>query len=202
MGDSNLVLRDAVIAIRTALKQRGFSRKGTNFFRKLDNGNTILLSLQKSIKSSPAEALVTINYGVYSARIGEKLSGCAVSAFDVGQAHWRKRLVEAGGEKWVSVKATDAAEERAQFIVAAIDAILADLLGYSTDEALCALWLYGSSPGVGNMQRLLYLAVLINEIGPSDRLPSVVRELRSLVVGTIHERLVERQLATAGVRLL
>jgi hypothetical protein len=39
---------------------------------------------------------MTVNYGVYSARIGSRLEEDPSSALDVMKAHWRKRLTEGG----------------------------------------------------------------------------------------------------------
>jgi hypothetical protein len=82
-----------------------------------------------------------------------------------------------------------------------LEAVLPELIAHSTDEALRDEWLSGLSPGIGKMQRLLYLAVLVHEIGRSEKLGSVVEELRRLVSGGVHEVLVERQLTAADIRV-
>ena len=51
------------------------------------------------------------------------------------------------------------------------------------------------------MQRLLFLAIVLNEIGPSERLGGVVRELRDLVSGSVYEALMDGRLAREGVRV-
>jgi Domain of unknown function (DUF4304) len=198
---SDRALRDALAVVRRRLKARGFTAKGMTFYQRVDGGNTIMVSLQKSVESFAAEAKIVINYGVYSARLGERLQSDPSSAVDIWKAHWRKRLTENGREKWLFVNATNDAEDQAQVILAAFESILPDLLDHSTDETLRRSWLSGVSPGITNMQRLLFLAILINEQGPAEQLTAVVAELRSLVSGTVHERFVERQLATAAVRV-
>jgi hypothetical protein len=99
------------------------------------------------------------------------------------------------------VKVTDSVEESATIIRGALEGVLAELVEHSTDEALRSEWLSGSSPGIGNMQRLLFGAILVNEIGPSEKLGGVIRELRGLVSGSVHEGLVEGRLARASVRV-
>jgi hypothetical protein len=111
--NSSAVLKDALIAVRRALKERGFSVNGMTFHRKMNDGNTIVLSLQKSVKSSPAETEVTLNYGVYSTRVGSRLQEDPSGALDVSQAHRRKRLTEGEREKWLRVKAADSPDETA-----------------------------------------------------------------------------------------
>jgi hypothetical protein len=199
--ESGVALKNALVAVRQALKAQGFSAKGTTFYRKTHGGNTVVLSVQKSVKSSPAEAEVTLNYGAYSARLGSRLHDDASSALDITRAHWRKRLREDGREKWLHVKATDAADAAGRVILAAVEGLLPEVLEHASDEALRDEWLAGSSPGLTDMQRLLFAAILVNEIGPAERLPTVIGELRHLVAGSIHQGLVEGQLTRAGVCL-
>lgn len=194
-------MREILVVVRRALKERGFSARGKTFFRKADSGNTLVLSIQKSVKSTSARSLVTTNYGVYSGCIARKLKQETGAALDVSAAHWRKRLTEGGREKWLRLRVTDPVDESATAILRSLEGVLAELEEHSTDEALRDEWLTSSSPGIGRMQRLLYLAVLLTEIGPAEKLRAVVAELRSLVAGGVHEGLVERQLADADIRV-
>jgi hypothetical protein len=199
--DSGSVLRAALVVMRKALKGRGFSAKGPTFHRRVADGNVIGLAVQRSVKSTAAEAEVTLNYGVYSARIGSRLQEDPSSALDLGSAHWQRRLRENGREKWLHVKSVDSPDEVARMLLNAVETLLPDLLDHSTDEALRSDWLSGSAPGLTAMQRLLFGAILVNEIGPADRLRDTVEELRRLVAGSVHQGLVEGQLERAGVRL-
>jgi len=156
MGSGAEVLKAALVEVRRALKQRGFSAKGTIFYRRADDGNTVVLSAQKSVKSSPANAEVTLNYGVYSARLGDRLQDDPSSALDVTKAHWRKRLAEGGREKWLHVRATDSAAGAGKVILDTVEGVLLALLEHASDEALRDEWLSGSSPGLTDMQRLLF----------------------------------------------
>ena len=199
--ESGVVVKEALVVVRRPLKERGFVVKGTSFHREMDDGNIVMVSLQKSTKSTPVESEVTLNYGVYSARLGSRLQDDPSSALDVMKAHWRKRLTEDGRERWLHVKASDSADKSAQVILDAVEGVLPDLLEHATDEALRNEWISGSSPGLGKMQRLLFAAILVNETGPAEKLDNVIGELRDLVAGGVHEGLVERQLARAGVRV-
>jgi hypothetical protein len=194
------VLKEALAGVRRTLRENGFSAKGTTFHRKASDGNTMLMSIQRSVESNAAETLVTVNYGVYSARIGKKRQDEASAALNVWEAHWRERLSEGGAEKWMHVESTDSPPEIGMALVRAVNGVLPDLLAHSTDEALRDEWLSGRSPGLGKMQRLLFLAILVHEIGPREKLGGVLAELRKTVEGGIHERLVEFDLALAGVR--
>src|SRR5262249_54872076 len=160
-----------------------------------------LLSVQKSQTSSAAESRLAINYGTYSKRIGVALRDPASYEIALDRSHWRKRFSEGGREKWLSVKGSDAVEQSAGSILQGVAIVLPELRDHSTDEALRDEWLSGVSPGIVEMKRLLYLAILINEIGHKERLESVVADLRALVSGGVHESLIERQLTDAGLRV-
>jgi hypothetical protein len=199
--NSGSVLNAALINVRRALKERGFVAKRNSFHRRTEAGNTLLLSIQKSVSSSATDTQVALNYGVYSARIGSRLQDEPKAALDVSRAHWSKRFTEGGREKWLHVKATDSADETARVLLDAVEGLLPDWLEHATDEALRDEWLSGSSPGLVKMSRLLFAAILVNAIGPAERLNDVVGELRKLVADGIHQGRVERLLETAGVRV-
>lgn len=199
--DAGAVLNDALVLVRRAMKERSFAAKGNSFFRRTEGGNTMVLGVQRSLQSSRAAVLVTLNYGVYSARVGMGLQEDPESARDVWQAHWRRRLADDGRERWLSVDAAVTANACAESLLAAIDEILPALVAHSTDETLRDEWLSGMSPGLTNSQRLLYAAILVNELGPAERLPGILSELRGIVAGGVHEGLIERRLERAGVRL-
>jgi len=195
---SAAVLAQALASAKRTFAARGFAGTKTKLFWVVEGGNTLTVALQSSARSSSAERLVTLNYGVYSARIGAKLQEDDESAArDVSSAHWCKRLCEQGQERWLSVKATDSVVGVTERVVAAFEGILPDLLAHSKDEALRDAWLAGAGPGLTAMQRLLYAAILVHELGPRDRLDGVLAELRGRVSGTMHEGTIERRLARA-----
>jgi hypothetical protein len=199
---SGKVLQDALVTVRAVMKAKLFRCKGLTFHRIADAGNTMLLSLQKSQSSSSSASSVTINFGVYSKLIGHKLGDEEAAAIDVKRVHWRKRLSRADGrEQWITIKSTDSASVVASMLISAIEDVLPDLNEHAGDEALRDTWLSGFSHGLTAMQRLLYLAILVSEIGPADRLAPVVSELRRLVAGGIHEGLIEQRLARAGIQV-
>jgi len=200
MIESGAVLKEALALVRRALKERGFRAKGANFHRKSQDGNVIMLSIQKSTTSTVAASLVTLNYGVYSALLGSKFQDEPGAATDIWRAHWRKRLSDGGREKWLTIAATDSPDVCAQVILGAVQSVLPELVAHSTNPALRDEWLGGASPGLTDMNRLLYAAVLVNQIGPVERIAEVLGELRASVADSVHEALVERELARAGVQ--
>jgi hypothetical protein len=201
MSESGLVLKEAMLAVRRAMKERGFSSKGFVFFHRIEGGNIVVLALQKSTRSTSATTEVTVNYGTYSVLLGARLQEDVSSANDITKAHWRNRLSEGGREIWLPVAASDSPDACARLILDQMERVIAQLLLHSTDAQLRDTWLAGSSPGLTHLQRLLYAAILVNELGPAESLAHVVAELRRLVGGGVHEGLVERQLSRAGVEV-
>ena len=196
MTDDDAQFAEAVRSLRTRLKSEGFRAKGRTFFQR-DGGNTMLISVQRSTASTPSNVSVTVNYGVRSgllaARLNEDDGERALT--DIWKAHWRKRITdEHAREAWIEVDWSFGNR-----LLSAVEGILPDLSSHSSDASLRDEWLEGRSPGLTKMQQLLYAAILVNEIGPPDKLQSVVDALRSLVEGTIHEGLVEARLRTSGV---
>jgi hypothetical protein len=200
MGNGS-VLKDAILKVRRALGERGLSAKGTTFYKEVEDGNVIVLSLQKSVKSTSFRTELTLNYGVLSALIQARVQGGPFLEVDVMKAHWRKRLNEGGREKWFSAESNASSDELARLILTAAEQVLPELIAHSTNAALRDEWLAGASPGITNMQRLLYAVIVVNEIGPVERLAEIVEHLRALVRGGVHEGLVERQLAELGVQV-
>lgn len=199
--DSNSVLKALLAEMKNHLKALGFKGRGSCFHRAAQGGNIEILSIQKSVKSSAEESLATINYGVHSAIVGRELSDDAGSLPDIDQAHWRRRLSEGNREKWLAIKAADSIDGYLQDFLGHLDAVLTDLSAHATDASLRDVWMTGQSPGIGEMQRLLFLAVLVNKIGPAEHLEGVISALRKLVSGSVHERLIDRQLAKAGIEV-
>jgi hypothetical protein len=198
---STKVFQSALVSVRAFMKGKGFRAKGMLFYRRVDDGNWQLLSLQRSQSSTTATTSVAINYGVYSARVGRKLQEDEAAALDIWKAHWRRRVRAEDREKWFEIVASDAAEAVAATLIATLEETLSELGRYERDEALRDEWLSGSSPGLTAMQRLLYLSILVSEIGPAERLPQVVADLRSSVSGGPQERLLDLQLARAGIQV-
>ncbi len=198
---SEELFKAATVEVRRVMKTKGFSAKGLDFYRRGADSNVSIVSLQKSAKSTATETVVAVNYGVRSARIGRLLHEDEGATSDLAAAHWRRRLSEDGIEKWLTISASDSPANVQALLLHAIESILPDLDSHASDEALRDTWLAGKSPGLVNMKRLLFAAILVHEIGPADKLANVVGELRRSVAGGVHERLVELELQTAGVRV-
>src|SRR5690349_11088765 len=121
--ESDAVLKEALVRLRRELKERGFRSRGTAFHRRTPDGNVIILSIQRSSKSTRVKSEVTLNYGVYSTLVGNKLQDDPSSAMDIANAHWRKRFSEGGREKWFSVVAEDSPDSCARMLLDAAESV-------------------------------------------------------------------------------
>ncbi len=185
--------------LKNELKRRGYSAKGSTFARLHPSGNSLLIASQRSTKSTHLETLVTLNYGVYSAQIGRWLEDEPTAARDITRAHWRRRIRESGREKWIRIASESSNEDASRELLEQLSLAATDLENHGSDENLRDDWLVGVSPGLTEIERLLYLAILLHQIGPRDRLAEVLAALRSLVEGRPQEGIVRRQLRTIWV---
>src|SRR5437870_9506926 len=141
-------MADVQAKLRTELKRRGYSAKGLSFGRMHPSGNSLMLAIQRSTKSTHLETLVTLNYGVYSARIGRWLEDDIAAARDVTRAHWRQRIRESGREKWIRIAPERAIEDASRELFEQIELATTDLENHGTDESLRDDWLASVSPGL------------------------------------------------------
>lgn len=160
-----------------------------------------MLSIQSSSKSDSARALVTLNYGICSTRISARLKRPTAATLDLSAAHWRKRLTEGGVEKWIPIVHANSVEQNVELVIRHFDDVLAELEQHSSDEALRDEWLTGSSPGLTPMRRMIYLLILLEEIGPEVKIAGVAEDLRRFVAGTVHQGIVNYELELSGSKV-
>lgn len=167
--------------------------------------NVGLIELQKSMRSTRDELFFTVNVGAYSARIASFARRSAnADHLAISDCHWRERIgfiISENEDKWWSVKSCSDVERVVEEVCSAVTSAMPPLLKYLEDENLRDLWLNGRSPGLTETARLLYLSVLLREIGPSDRLPDVIAELRQRSQGKPHEAMVERHVEKLQIEL-
>ena len=168
------------------LREHGFSRSGSNFHLR-EHGNWGVINVQKSQKSTAAEVIFTVNLGVASQRLLEFWQQPSSRKPSVWDCHWQQRigfLLAAHRDTWWTIDATTPADAVGQEVARAIgDQAVPEIRKVLSDEALRDLWLAGKSPGLTDIQRLLYLSVLLKHAGPADRLGGVLAELQSKAAG-------------------
>jgi len=193
------VLTAAVALMRPACKRWGFTSRGRlTFLRGAREGGAVgIILIQKDSASDAAAVKVAVNYGVYSRRLGAALDDEPKVATDIWSAHWRARVRRDGQEAWFVFAADGEPALIASVLTSAIDELMPDLVAHMTDEDLRDAWLAGHAGGLGEWQRLLFLAVMLQLIGPLELLPPVLAELDSAISGQPHEANVRYRLARA-----
>ena len=181
------------------LKAEGFSRRGNSFLLETLDGWGFLV-FQKSRKSTRTEILFAINLGVASRRLLEVFKDAA-GAVNLADAHWRVRvgslLPEQRDVWWTIGPSTES-----QVLFAEIESVMsqsvAQVKGNLDDRVLRDLWLSGRSPGLTDLQRLMYLSVLLKTIGPARELPGVLVKLREADHGGLERMTIRQHLRRLG----
>jgi hypothetical protein len=191
-------VKAVVAALKAALAQRGYAAKGQSFRRRTQEGNTLVLSVQKSRDPGPAK--ITLNYGVHSARVARRMQEDARAADDVWRAHWHSRIADGGRGRWIVLSPERTVDDVAGELVAYAERAVAELESHQSDQSLCDEWLTGRSPGLTEFQRLLHLVILLEELGPPARLDEALASLRNFVDGTPQAGLVRHYLGALWLR--
>jgi len=197
------VLKAAFELTKRSMKANGFSVKGKTLKRTGPDDNTQLIQFQTSQSSTPSSSKVAINYGVYSAHVGKALDEDPSLAFDILNTHYRQRLSGPDErELWIQIDATDNPHAVADTFCSLLEQkVLPDLERHATDESLRTLWRSGSSPGVTELHRGMYLAFLLNASGQDDEMKRVIGEHRAKYQDTIYARVIEALLSGAGIKV-
>ncbi|MGV3455588.1 MAG: DUF4304 domain-containing protein [Sphingobium phenoxybenzoativorans] len=155
--------KDVVNATWAALKDAGFTKRGTSF-RIESGGNVQIIDFQRSSDSSASAIKFTVNLGVISGELLRKWDPEKVlSKEGVWSAHLRERigaLTPAKEDKWWTVTSFPVANIKEE--VANLIATLAVpfLRQHAHDSDLIALWQTGRSPGLTEGQKIRNLALL------------------------------------------
>ena len=104
-------------------------------------------------------------------------------------------------EGWLSIGRDDSTDDATLPLLQMVDSALEDLAAHSSDERLRDDWLSGRSPGITKVQRLMFLALILNDIGPRHLLEGTLAELRAVLADGPQARIAEHRLAAAGITL-
>jgi hypothetical protein len=192
------VARAAWSITRRGLKAHGFTSAGSTLTRTGRGGVIHVLSVQRSQSSTGERVMLAVNYGVYSARVARLRATEDKRRISVEDTHWRRR-VHFGSEEWLAVTAEETPEEVARVLSETISrAVLPDLDQRASDEALRDEWLAGGSPGITDLQRMLFLLALLHDLGPQEQVAPTIAALRTRH-GTTHGGLIEHDLRLLGL---
>jgi hypothetical protein len=180
------VLYNAMISdvISLPLKTLGFTKLHNTFYYPYKD-NLGIMNFQKSNKSNSKEIIFTLNAGIWSKRIQNFLGQVSQNKKpDIWDAHWRVRIGNLLPEKndvwWTITKGTNIEELGNTILSMVKDYVFPAILEFISDEALRDLWLSSKSPSLTEFDRLLYLAVLLKQIGPLENLDTTIKKLKEV----------------------
>ena len=185
------------------LKRVGLVRAKQKFSIR-QNSNIGLIDFQRSTKSSSERVVFTVNIGVWSDRIARSSSTSTKSEpTTIEDCHWRERIGFLSPDRqdkwWLIESPSDMDAIHTTLLPLLENVAVPSLLRHLSDAVLRDEWLEGNAPGLTTLQRLMYLIVLLKEIGPTDRIEEVVLELRQESEGKATEATVLRHLTKLGL---
>jgi hypothetical protein len=180
--------------ISPVLEEYGFRSSGLTFVYR-EKANWGLINFQKSKQTIPEALGFTVNLGVASGELLKFFSPITSEKKpDIWDCHWRIRLGRLiwNEDIWWSIDTEKSIDKLGQEILALlIEYAIPEIHKYQTDMALRDLWLSGSSPSLTEFQRLQYLSVLLNELGPSNLLEQILEKLKQVSKGKPTEKTAE-----------
>lgn len=169
------------------LKILGFKKRGEKFIFEHRDGVGII-NFQKSQRSSSEILLFTINIGIFSYRLYRFLSGNPdIKKMNIEDCHLRIRvgyILPAQEDKWWSMDVNTNLHELSSDINCIIEEYVIDYIRKCLgDQELKNLWIEGRSPGLTDIQRLIYLSILLHEIGPVELLEPTIAVMKKMSAG-------------------
>jgi hypothetical protein len=153
---------EVIEALTKVLKPLGYTKRRYTF-RRLSNGNSAVIELQRSTDSDKNTIKFTINIGVVCGRL---LEDCGPTLIKAGSssAHLRNRigyfLPEPHDKWWVLNASTDTSVVNSELSTLLERNVVPYLSQNISDQALVELWETGRSPGLTERQRLQHLRTL------------------------------------------
>ncbi len=166
--------------IKPLLSAHGYKRYGNTYLLFKDD-IWRLINFQKSTKSTKHEVIFTINIGI-SSQILFQFYNEPIKRPKIEDCHFRQRighiLPQPKDTWWTINDNSNLAGLDEEILTSTGHYIIPELQKYSSNSALRDLWISGRSPGLTKFQRLMHLMVLLNEIGPTEKLEQIIEELR------------------------
>ena len=167
--------------ITPALMKLGYTKVRNSFYISHD-GNWGIINFQLSQKSGFSQKLFTVNVGIASKRIlaflGFQTSNRKPGIWDTQFRMRLGHLLPENKDVWWSLDQDTNIESMGRFIQdLVVIYALPTVEKYIADESLRDLWMTGNSPSLTEIERLLYLSVLVQQIGPIEILEPTIKEL-------------------------
>jgi hypothetical protein len=156
------VFKTIILArLHVLLKPYGFRKNGSTFSSGT-NDVVLFVQLQSSSKTTSATLVATVNLGVFSRTVANKVRNTRKPS--ILEAHWRERvgfLLDEPTDKWWQIsseqQAIAAAEELSEIL---LKSALPKFHTLSSSESLKRLWETGEAPGLTEFQRQQFLKVM------------------------------------------
>ncbi len=190
--------RYLVKSLAEHFKKHGFLKRGNTFHYK-EHDNWLLISIQKSTKSSHENIVFTINIGV--------VSGILLKYYDdednnsipsLEDSHLRRRLayfIDGSDDFWWHIDDSVSISSLLEEVISALDSkTMEDIKRQITNKFLVSIWKRGLSPGLTNVQRLLCLAIMEHANNDRASFELVKDELLCFVEGKAAEFYVKNNL--------
>jgi len=179
------------------LKAHGYKKKAALYYSTNSEGNVLVIDFQKSRKSEKDRIEFTINVAVSSNRIATFCGTQAVPPC-LDDCHWKTRighLLPEKQDKWWTIEPSTPLNELCSTMKCLLEQYAFKAIAEnSSDQNLRDLWLSGNSPGLTNIQRLIYLSVLLKQIGSQEKLSAIIEEMKTISRGKATEFTVDDHL--------
>jgi len=190
-----------LIAIGDLLKSEGLTKKADTFYL-LSEGNKGLINFQKSRDSSKTIIKFTINLGIQSTFLAQKLKGEVSNKPAIEDCHWKKRIgffLPQNQDYWWTIGDSNVSTEDLINEISTIlkEIVLPYLNNHISDESLIQEWMSGISEGITELQRYVYLTTLL-KLNNDERFTTVAKDLLSFSKGKPYEYAAKEHLKWMG----
>ena len=163
------------------LKQEGFRRKGSAFYHKWEHGFGII-QFQKSLKSTRHCVIFTVNLGIGVWPVAEFFDpGDRKEALVNCQLRWRVGglLAERQDKWWELHEHAGPESDLVEIPGILLGTCVPFVKNLQNLDRIVALWSAGDPAGLTDIQRLVYLAVLLKFTGRTTELASAIDGLEA-----------------------
>jgi hypothetical protein len=188
--------------VEIEMKALGFKKRGSNFL--IDSSDNFgIISFQKSRHSSQEHLLFTIEIGVCSKKLLDFLNPRFLNKPSIENCHWRERigfLMKEPHDHWWKIdELTDLDNVYSEIQELLLQKGVPEIFKHISDENLERIWLSGTSNGLTEFERLIYLTSLLKIYNRSN-LKEVAMALKIYSIDKQVEDTAEQHIRRLGVK--
>jgi len=193
------ILKEIIKSIAPFLKEKGYNKKGNNFYLK-SNNNYGIINFQKSQDGNKDEVKFTINFGVYSDLLGKVVDFDYDNSKvpDVWSSQWQARIghfMPDGHDFWWKVQTGGNLSEIISDIIDNIqNIILPEIDKRLTDEGLMNSLIKGDFIRSTTVETFKYLTIFLKAKGDIETLNEVVEKFMQQPDGKKYHDIVKEHL--------